>query len=166
LLTLFAQIVKQLATAFIFRRHIDELLKPKDMKKIVSLLLLALPLFAIAQGTSKLEQVYTAEEIATMRAADAKEVAYLEFKADKIYNVQDLAGKKDISSTPDISEINAKAKNPNTPALTAENFDKDTFNPLLYNLDIDNKFEYYRIGDTGQLLQIISEQRCMSLFGY
>lgn len=136
------------------------------MKKIFSLLLLALPFMAIAQQSSKLEQAYTANEIATMKAADAKEVAYLEFKADKIYNVQDLAGKKDISDLPDISEINAKAKNADTPELNAENFNKDTFNPLLYNLNLDNQFATYRIGDTGQLLQIISEQRCRSLFGF
>lgn len=135
------------------------------MKKIFSLLLMALPFMAIAQQTSKLEQAFTSEEIASMKAADAKEVAYLQFKADKIYNVQDLAGKKDISSIPDISEINAKAKSADTPELNAENFNKETFNPLLYNLNLDNQFEYYRIGDTGQLLQIISEQRCRSLFG-
>ena len=135
------------------------------MKKIFSLLLLALPLMAIAQQTSKLEQAFTSEEIAAMKASNAKEVAYLEFKADKIYNVQDLAGKKDISSIPDIAEINAKAKSADTAELNAENFDKESFNPLLYNLSLDNQFEYYRIGDTGQLLQIISEQRCRSLFG-
>jgi hypothetical protein len=49
--------------------------------------------------------------------------------------------------------------------LNAQNFNKDTFNPLLYNLDLDNKLAYYRIGDTGQILQILSEQRCRSLFG-
>jgi len=135
------------------------------MKKIFSLMLMALPFMAIAQQNSKLEQAFTSEEIASMKASDPKEVAYLEFKADKIYNVQDLAGKKDISDFPDISEINAKAKSSNTPQLNAENFDKDTFNPLLYNLNLDNQFEYYRIGDTGQILQILSEQRCRSLFG-
>jgi hypothetical protein len=135
------------------------------MKQIFSLLLMALPFMALAQQTSKLEQAFTAEEIAAMKATDAKEVAYLEFKADKIYNVQDLAGRKDISDLPDISEINAKAKNAETLELNAENFNKETFNPLLYNLNLDNQFEYYRIGDTGQLLQIISEQRCRSLFG-
>jgi len=136
------------------------------MKKIFSLMLMALPFMAIAQQTSKLEQAFTAKEIAAMKASDPKEVAYLEFKADKIYNVQDLAGKKDISETPDISEINALAKSADTPELNAQNFDKDTFNPLLYNLDLDNKFAYYRIGDTGQILQILSEQRCRSLFGF
>jgi hypothetical protein len=136
------------------------------MKKIFSLLLMALPFMAIAQQTSKLEQAFNSKEIASMKASDPKEVAYLEFKADKIYNVQDLAGKKDISETPDISEINALAKRADTPELNAQNFDKDTFNPLLYNLDLDNKFAYYRIGDTGQILQILSEQRCRSLFGF
>jgi hypothetical protein len=135
------------------------------MKKIFSLMLIALPFMAIAQQTSKLEQAYTKEELASMKATNAKEVAYLEFKADKIYNVQDLAGKKDISDLPDISEINALAKSADTPALNAQNFNKDTFNPLLYNLDLDNKLAYYRIGDTGQILQILSEQRCRSLFG-
>ncbi len=138
------------------------------MKKILSLLMMAflMPLISMAQESSKLEQAFTKAEIEEMRAADAKQVAYLEFKANNIYNVQDLAGKKDISSIQDISAINAKAKNPGTPEITAANFNKDTFNPLLYNLDIDTKFDYYRIGDTGQLLQIISEQRCKSLFGY
>jgi hypothetical protein len=135
------------------------------MKKILSLMLMALPFMAIAQQTSKLEQAFTTEEITAMKATNPKELAYLEFKADKIYNVQDLAGKKDISNIPDISEINSKAKSADTPELNAQNFNKDTFNPLLYNLDLDNKFAYYRIGDTGQLLQILSEQRCKSLFG-
>lgn len=134
------------------------------MKKLTILLAAALflPVLASAQQSEKIQQAYTQAEIDAIIAQDPNEMAFLEFMADRAINVQQMRG--DISSIPDISEINALAKNDDIPEVTAENFDAETFNPLAYNLDLENTVHHYRLGDTDQVVQILSKNRTRHLF--
>lgn len=134
------------------------------MKKLTILLTAALilPVLASAQQSEKIQQAYTQEEIDAIVAQDPNEMAFLEFMADRAVNVQTMRG--DISSLPEISELNTLAKNDDIPEVTAENFDPETFNPLAYELDLENTNYQYRLGDTDQVVQILSENRTRHLF--
>lgn len=114
-----------------------------------------------AQSNNKLQEAFSAEEISKLNES---EKAYLVYKADRCYAVQDLSGKKDISTFPDVSELNDKAvKELNTP-ISSDQFEAASFNPVLFDFGKNAKMAYFRIGDTGKILKIYSEQRCRSLF--
>lgn len=134
------------------------------MKRLTFLLtlLICLPFAISAQHSDKLQQAFTAEEIAAIEAQDVNEIAFLEFMVDRAATVQTMRG--DISSMPNITELNSLAKNSNIPEVNANNFNLETFNPLAYEIDLDNEVHYYRIGDTDQVVQILSEQRTRHLF--
>lgn len=134
------------------------------MKKLTILLIVAFiaPVLAIAQQSSKIQEAYTQEEIDAIVAQDPNEMAFLEFMAERAVSVQAMNG--DISAMPEISELNAQKKNSAIPDVTAENFDAETFNPLAYNLDLENNIFQYRIGETNQVVQILSENRTRHLF--
>lgn len=134
------------------------------MKRLAFLLtlLIGLPLAISAQHSEKLQQAFTAEEIAAIEAQDVNELAFLEYMVDRAATVQTMRG--DISAMPDISELNSLAKNDDIPEVNAENFDLETFNPLAYDINLDNEVRYYRIGNTDQVVQILSEQRTRHLF--
>lgn len=134
------------------------------MKKLTILLAAALilPVLAIAQQSDKIQQAFTQAEIDAIIAQDPNEMAFLEFMADRAVQVQTMRG--DISSLPEIGELNALAKNDDVPEVTAENFDPETFNPLAYDIDLENTVHQYRIGDTDQVVQILSKNRTRHLF--
>lgn len=119
---------------------------------------------AFAQQDEKLTAAYTEAELSDFSKVDPEKLAYLQFKADECYQVQDLSGKKDISDLPDISVLNELAKSADVEPIDASVFDKSKFNPLLYQMETEVQPAYYRIGDTGVLLKIYSEQRCKELF--
>lgn len=134
------------------------------MKRLTFLLtlLIALPLAISAQHSEKLQQAFTAEEIAAIEAQDVNELAFLEYMVDRAASVKTMSG--DISSMPNISELNSLAKNADIPEVNAQNFNIESFNPLAYDINLDNEVHYYRIGNTDQVVQILSEQRTRHLF--
>src|SRR6056297_3142794 len=119
---------------------------------------------AMAQQDSKLSAAYTEAELSDLSENNPNKLAYLEFKANECYQVQDLSGKKDISDLPNVSTLNDLAKNTNAQMIDVSGFDKNQFNPLLYNIDTKVQPAYYRIGDSGVLLKIYTEKRCLELF--
>lgn len=134
------------------------------MKKLTLLLavVIMVPVAAMAQQSSKIQQAFTQEEIDAIVAQDPNEMAFLKYMADRAVTVQTKNG--DISSVPDISELNSLKKNNNIPDVDASNFSVETFNPLAYNLDLENNVLYYRLGDSNQVIQILSENRTRHLF--
>lgn len=134
------------------------------MKKLTILLAAALiaPALATAQQSEKIQEAYTQAEIDAIVAQDPNEMVFLEYMADRAVQVQTMRG--DISSLPEISELNALAKNEDIPEVTAENFDAETFNPLAYNLDLENTNYQYRLGDSDQVVMILSKNRTRHLF--
>lgn len=134
------------------------------MKKLTTLLAAALivPVLATAQQSEKIQQAYTQEEIEAIVAQDPNEMAFLEYMADRAVQVQTMRG--DISSLPEISELNDLAKNNDIPEITAENFNAESFNPLAYDLDLENTNYQYRLGDTDQVVMILSKNRTRHLF--
>ncbi len=134
------------------------------MKKLTILLALFIvaPAVTMAQESSKIKQAYTPAEIEAIVAQDPNELAFLEYMADRAVSVQTRTG--DLSSVADISTLNSLKKNANIPDVTADNFNVETFNPLAYDLDIKNNIFYYRLGDSNQLIQILSENRTRHLF--
>lgn len=134
------------------------------MKKIILIFALAaaIPVIGMAQASEKVQQAFTQAEIDAIVAQDPNELEFLGYFANRAANMQTMRG--DISSMPEISTLNALAKNANVPEINAGNFDIATFNPLAYNLDFDNEVYHYRIGDTDQVVQILSEQRVRFLF--
>jgi len=134
------------------------------MKKLIILLLAAfvLPVVASAQQSSKIQQAFTQEEIEAIVTQDPNEMAFLEYMADRAANVRTMNG--DISAMPEISELNALKKNASIPDVNADNFNVETFNPLAYNLDIENTVYQFRLGNTNQVVQILSENRTRHLF--
>lgn len=127
----------------------------------MSVVLLA-PLMADAQYSDKLTEAYTAAEIAAIAAQDPNELLFLEFVAEHCTSVQRMRG--DLSALPDISAINELARNENISPITAENFNIETFNPLAYNLDLENNMPQFRIGDSDRVVQILSKPRARHLF--
>ena len=134
------------------------------MKRLTVLLtfLIGLPIAMSAQHSEKLQQAFTQEEIAAIEAQDVNELAFLEFMIDRAATVQTMRG--DISAMPDISELNSLAKNDDIAEVNAENFNLEAFNPLAYEINLDNEVHYYRIGETDEVVQILSEQRTRHLF--
>lgn len=134
------------------------------MKRLTFLFatLLFVPVLLSAQGSEKIQQAYTQAEIEAIVAQDPNELAFLEYAADRMAERQTMRG--DISSMPEISELNALRKNNDIPEVNASNFNLTTFNPLAYDIDYDNKLHQYRIGDTDQVIQILSFQRVRHLF--
>ncbi len=119
---------------------------------------------AFAQQDAKLAAAFTEAELSDFSKNEPDKLAYLKFKANQCYHVQDLSGKKDISDQPDVSALNDLANSANAEIVDASSFDKDQFNPLLYNIDTEVQPAYYRIGDSGALLKIYTEKRCLELF--
>ena len=119
---------------------------------------------AMAQQDTKLSAAFTEAELSALSKNDPDKLAYLEFKANECYQVQDLSGKKDISDLPNVSALNELAKSGNAQIVDVSGFDKDQFNPLLYNINTEVQPAYYRIGDSGVLLKIYTEKRCLELF--
>lgn len=136
------------------------------MKNILTVLLLSLtlPFVASAQNNAKLEQAYSADELSAIKAKDANQLNYLQYKANSCFSTQDLSGKKDLSEQTDISALNELKISPEVADINGANFDKATFNPLLYKTDQIENMVYYRVGDTGVLLKLYSEERCQSMF--
>ncbi len=134
------------------------------MKKFIILLVavFVFPVLASAQQSDKIQQAYTQEEIDAIIAQDPNEMAFLEYMADRAVNMQTMNG--DISALPEISELNALKKNSSIPDVNAENFDAEAFNPLAYNLDLENTVYQYRLGNSNQVVQILSENRTRHLF--
>lgn len=124
--------------------------------------LFIVPVMMHAQGSEKIQQAYTQAEIEAIFAQDPNELAFLEFAADRMTNRQTMRG--DISTMPDISELNSLRKNSAIPELNATNFNLLEFNPLAYDINLDNEVHYYRIGDSDQVIQILSFQRVRHLF--
>lgn len=116
------------------------------------------------QSLTKVNQAFSSEEIAIMKNANPEELSFLEFKAEHCVIVQDLSGKKDVSDIEDISTMNKYARNANEVQIKGNNFVLEEFNVLLFDLDLKNKKAYYRIGDTGQIMQILSDERCRELY--
>lgn len=119
---------------------------------------------AFAQQDAKLSAAFTESELSDFSKDNPEKLAYLKFKANECYQVQDLSGKKDISHLPDVSTLHDFAKHSDMEVVDALNFDKDQFNPLLYSTDTEVQPAYYRIGDSGALLKIYTEKRCLELF--
>lgn len=119
---------------------------------------------AFAQQDTKLSAAFSEEELSDLSKNDLDKLAFLKFKANECYQVQDLSGKKNISDLPDISALNALAKTPDAEIVDESNFDKDQFNPLLYSVDTEVQPAYYRVGDSGVLIKIFTEKRCLELF--
>jgi len=135
------------------------------MKKLTILLaaVLFVPVISSAQQSSeKIQEAYTQAEIEAIVAQDPNELAFREFMADRAATVQKKRG--DLSSLPNITELNDIKKNENVADITVENFDIESFNPLAYELDLENTVHHYRIGDTDRVVQILSENRTRHLF--
>jgi len=161
---LFAQIEKFITTGFLKVRQLSKSNQiPQRMKKLITTIILALPVLVFAQST-KLEEVFTPNEIAQMKASNSEELKYLEFRANHGFYFQDMSGVKDISGYQDISEINAYVRNNQVEILTAENFSIETFNPILYDFGADDNPKYFRIGDQGKLLLVMADKDCRDLF--
>jgi hypothetical protein len=64
----------------------------------------------------------------------------------------------------DIQEINKYARNGKEVKIVPSELNQSNFNVLLFDLGSDHNMMYYRIGDTGKLLQILSEERCRALY--
>lgn len=135
--------------------------------KITSTIVLFL-LFAssalLAQTNSKISEAYTPEEIASLEKSNPQELSFLEFKALQCVFVQDLSGKKDISDINDIQEINKYARNGKEVKIVPAELNQSNFNVLMFDLGPNHNVMYFRIGDTGKLLQILSEERCRALY--
>lgn len=133
------------------------------MKKLIFMCaILVAPLMAEAQYSSKITEAYTQAEIDAIVAQDPNELLFLEFMAEHATSVQKMRG--DLSALPDISTLNALAKNENIAPVSAENFDLETFNPLAYNLDLEHDMPQYRLGDSDRVLQVLSKPRARHLF--
>ena len=128
------------------------------------ILVLICPGLAFAQDFSKVEEAFSSEELARLKESDTDKMEYLQFKANECYSVQDLSGMKDISELNDVSTLNQIVVHKEAKPIMAANFDNNAFNPLLYNIESQNRPAYYRIGDTGRLLKIYSEKRCKELY--
>lgn len=115
-----------------------------------------------AQHSDKLTEAFTAAEIEAIAAQDPNELLFLEYFAEHATSVQRMRG--DLSSLPDISELNQLAKNESIAPISAENFDKDSFNPLAYNLDIEHDMPQYRLGNSDRVVQVLSKPRARHLF--
>lgn len=135
--------------------------------KITSIIVLFL-LFAssalLAQTNSKISEAYTPEEIASLQKSNVQELNFLEFKASQCVFIQNLSGKKDISDMADIEEINKYARNGKEVKFVPAELNQSNFNVLMFDLGADHNMMYYRIGNTGKLLQILSEERCRALY--
>lgn len=132
--------------------------------QIAILALMAFPVLLSGQDTQKVEEALGAKVVEALEKNNPEELAYLAFKADQCFAVQDLSGKKDISNLEDITVLNGRMKNAEGAAISADNFTKGQFNPLRYDFGTEGKMAYYRIGDSGKLLKIYAEERCRSLF--
>lgn len=135
------------------------------MKKLTILLtaVLFVPLLSSAQEYSdKIQEAYTQAEIEAIVAQDPNELLFREYMADRAASIQKRRG--DLSSIPNITELNDIKKNDNVADITVENFDIESFNPLAYELDLENTVHQYRIGDTDRVVQILSENRTRHLF--
>lgn len=141
------------------------MMKIKMNKLVISFLgCVAFPLMSMAQTSSKVAEALSKEEIAKLQDDGGNELEYLEFQAHHCYAVQDLSGIKDISSLSDVSDLNNILNRDSNKRVTANNFTTDGFNPLLYDFGTDSRMAYYRIGDSGKVLKIYSEERCRTLF--
>lgn len=134
------------------------------MKKLITLLAVALcvPVLSMAQYSEKIQAAFTPAEIEAIVAADPNEMLFLEYMADRSATMQKRRG--DISAMPEISELNDLRKNENIAEINAENFNIETFNPLAYDLELENTVQYFRIGDTDNVVQILSKRRTRHLF--
>lgn len=130
----------------------------------IALFLLFASSALFAQTNSKLAEAFTPEEIASLEKSNPSELSFLEFKASQCVFVQDLSGKKDISDMADIQEINKYARNGKEVKIVPSELNQSNFNVLMFDLGSDHNMMYYRIGDTGKLLQILSEERCRALY--
>lgn len=141
-------------------------LNTKNIMKKRSVILLGvfLPAIVVAQQSSKLNEVYESHELEQLEATNPEAIKYLEFKANHCFAVQDLSGKKDIAELPDISELNKNTEHSKAPELNQENFDADSFNPLFYDVEGKERTGYYRIGETGVLLKVFTEESCKSYY--
>ncbi|TVR40436.1 MAG: hypothetical protein EA392_04100 [Cryomorphaceae bacterium] len=139
-------------------------IKITPMKKLLTALSVALliPFFSMSQANEKLQQALSQDEIDAIAAQGENEIAFWNYYANRAATVQTMTG--DLSSMPEISELNSLRKNQNIPEVNAGNFNANAFNPMAYNLDIDNQVYYYRVGNTDQVVQIMSEQRIRHLF--
>ncbi len=134
------------------------------MKKLLTAFSVALliPFFSMAQANEKLQQAFSQEEIDAIAAQGQNEIDFWNYFANRAATVQTMTG--DLSSMPEISELNSLRRNQNIPEVSAGSFNADAFNPLAYDLDLDNQVYYYRVGNTDQVVQIMSEQRLRHLF--
>lgn len=132
------------------------------MKKLfIMLAIVMISSFTMAQEVSeKVEAAFSPEEIQELQQ-DPEQLEYWNFYADNVfvYNVD----AKNWQDFDDISTLQPKSDN--TPVLTTENFDPETFNPLLYDIELEDKeIQYFKIGDTGEVLMIYSHLRFDVLF--
>ena len=133
------------------------------MKSInfIMLVIFCLPAFLSAQS-DKVLQVYSSAELKELDRKNPDETAYLTYKAEHCYFVQDLSGKKDISDLPDVSQLNQSALD-GAPTVDANTFSGETFNVLYYPTS-EKTTQYYRVGASGVLLRILSEESCRKAF--
>ncbi|MDP4826522.1 MAG: hypothetical protein NWR73_02480 [Flavobacteriales bacterium] len=95
-------------------------------------------------GASRLEAAFSSAELAAMDQSQSDQLAFW-----SLNGWQFIVDAKISDEMLDIADLTPKS---NAPALTAENFNPETFNPLLYSVELsDDKPTYYRVGDTGVL---------------
>lgn len=123
------------------------------MNRITGLLLLLAAFTSFEMmAQSALVDKFGAEAIASIQGTE--KLAILEFQNENGYAVQDLGGIKDVSQYPDALEV--EPVNPDTPELTEEILDSG-FELFAYEFPTSGKSNnYYRVGDTGQLLVVYS----------
>ena len=132
----------------------------KNLIIIASFLLISS--VAISQTASdKVQEAFSAEKITELQENNPEKLEYWNFYADKVFVFNPNA--KSADSFDDISTLEPKYED--VPVLTAENFDAETFNPLLYNIELkDKELQYFKVGNSGSVLMIYSNMRFDVLF--
>lgn len=121
----------------------------------MSLLLAVIVSSAMAQvANNKVQEVYSQSQITAM---SADEINYLNFFSEKgsivSYAPEKSASFDDIGSLPTKKSVDVNSLN------------EDNFNILVFDLTIlPNKFQSFRIGDTGYVVTIYSQSRLDSMY--
>ena len=122
------------------------------MRKIIIVNLLFVSMFALSQTSydARLSVKYSEEYIQSL---SVEKLSSLEFSLDNIYIIDENFEKNE--SLPELFRINNSTKEIIETPLS--NVDFDNFNILEYNyIQYYNKRNYYKIGNTGKTLVILS----------
>lgn len=117
---------------------------------------------AISQTASdKVQAAFSEEKITELKENDPNQLEYWNFFADEVFVYN--ADAKNWQQFDDISTIEPKFED--VPVLSADNFDPETFNPLLYDIELkDKELQFFKLGDTGKVVMIYSNMRFDVLF--